>query len=67
MHRTDGKPEYLVIHPLDDLPEVKRAAPGMGRMKLTVTAKVSLIALRAYLIVMLVLVTYRVFIMATSR
>ncbi len=68
MGKIDGKPSYLIIHPLDDLPEVKRTVmPGMGPMKLTMTARISLLALRAYLIVMLVLVTYRVFTMATSR
>ncbi len=57
-----------MIHPLDDIPEEKRTiTPGMERMKLTPTVKASLVALRAYLIVMLVLVTYRVIAMATSH
>lgn len=57
-----------MIHPLDDIPEEKRTiTPGMERMKLTPTVKASLLALRAYLIVMLVLVTYRVIAMATSH
>ena len=60
-----GKQQYLVIHPLDDAPEAKLVVtPEMGRIKLTRSVKASLFALRAYLIIMLVLVAYRVITMA---
>lgn len=60
-----GKRQYLVIHPLDDTPEAKLVVtPEMGRIKLTRSVKASLFALRAYLIIMLVLVAYRVINMA---
>jgi hypothetical protein len=55
------KQRYLVIHPLDDAPEAKLVVTSeMGRIKLTRSVKASLFALRAYLIIMLVLVAYRV-------
>lgn len=63
-----GEIEHLVIHPLDDAPERKlTAAGGTGRMKLTPTVKASLFALRAYLILMLSFVAYRVLTMAASH
>lgn len=63
-----NKTEFLVVHPLDDIREEKRSvAPEMGGMKLTRSVKASLFALRAYLVVMLVLVVYRVVTMAAAR
>lgn len=59
------KKEYHVIHPLDDAPEAKRMiTPEMGLIKLTPTVRASLFALRAYLVIMLGLVAYRVITMA---
>lgn len=51
---------YDVIHPLDDEPEAKVNTESLGRMPLTRTVKWSLVSLRAYLVLMLLLVTFRV-------
>jgi hypothetical protein len=48
------------VHPLDDLPEEKVDTENLGRMAITGAVKWSLLSLRAYLIVMTVLVLYRV-------
>jgi hypothetical protein len=52
---------FVVIHPLDDEPEAKVDTAALGPMKMTLTVKISLMSLRAYLILMLLLVFYRVF------
>ena len=52
---------WVVIHPLDDAPETKVDTAALGPMKMTRSVKLSLMSLRAYLIVMLLLVFYRVF------
>jgi hypothetical protein len=49
---------YTVVHPLDDLPEKKRNVDELGPMPRTPGVRFTLIALRAYLIVMGVLVAY---------
>ncbi len=54
-------PCYRVIHPLDDAPELKCDPDRLGRMVLTPMAKGSLLVLRSYVIVMILLVSYRVF------
>ena len=55
------RPELRVIHPLDDLPEAKRYLPGgTGHMQMSRTVKWSLGALRAYLVLITVLVIIRV-------
>ncbi len=51
---------YEVVHPLDDVPEQKRNYQTLGRMKMTPVVRLSLIALRGYLILMILLVFYRV-------
>ena len=51
---------YVIVHPLDDLPEEKVDTENLGRMAITGPVKWSLLSLRAYLIVMTVLVLYRV-------
>jgi hypothetical protein len=57
--RNDNR--WVVIHPLDDAPETKVDTAALGPMKMTLSVKLSLMSLRAYLIVMLLLVFYRVF------
>ncbi len=52
---------WVVIHPLDDAPETKVDTAGLGPMQMTGAVKLSLLSLRAYLILMLLLVCYRVF------
>jgi len=49
---------YLVIHPLDDQPEKKVDTSALGPMPMTPSVKVSLMALRGYLILMVLLVVY---------
>jgi len=51
---------YIVVHPLDDIPEVKVDTDALGPMLMTASVRWSLISLRAYLILMFGLVLYRV-------
>jgi hypothetical protein len=51
---------YLVVHPLDDLPEAKVDTEALGPMPMTASVKWSLVSLRAYLLLMIALVFYRV-------
>jgi hypothetical protein len=55
---------YYVVHPLDDEPEEKRDPSALGPMHLSKGEKLSLFALRGYLVLMLFLAGYRVFTMA---
>jgi hypothetical protein len=52
---------WVVTHPLDDAPEEKVDTSALGPMTMTTSVKISLLSLRVYLIVMLLLVFYRVF------
>ena len=49
---------FVVVHPLDDQPEQKVDTSALGPMKMTPSVKLSLLSLRAYLILMLLLVVY---------
>ena len=51
---------YIVVHPLDDVPEEKVDTDALGPMAMTASVRWSLISLRAYLILMFGLVLYRV-------
>lgn len=51
---------FVVVHPLDDSPEVKVETSALGPMPMTFSVKVSLMALRGYLILMMLLVLYHV-------
>ena len=51
--------ECVVIHPLDDLPEKKLDTKNLGPMSMTASVRISLMALRAYLVVMMILVLYQ--------
>jgi hypothetical protein len=51
---------YFVVHPLDDVEEQKVDTSSLGPMPMTTSVKVSLIALRGYLILMVLLVFYHV-------
>lgn len=54
-------PEYFrVIHPLDDAPEQKCSTEGLGRIAMTPGVRISLTVLRAYLIVMTLMLGYHV-------
>ena len=52
--------EYRVIHPLYDKPEQKLSADGLEPIHLSLGGKISLMALRGYLVVMVLLVFYHV-------
>jgi len=51
---------YLVIHPLDDVQEQKVETKHLGPMRMTPAVRVSLLALRGYLVLMMLLVLYHV-------
>jgi hypothetical protein len=51
---------YVVVHPLDDLPEEKVDTETLGPMPMTISVKLSLLALRSYLVIMVLLVLYHV-------
>jgi len=51
---------FVVVHPLDDVPEQKVDTSALGPMPMTASVRVSLIALRAYLVIMMLLVLYHV-------
>ena len=55
---------FVVIHPLDDLPEQKVDTEGLGPMAMTTSVRISLLSLRAYLVLMMLLVFYHVFVLA---
>ncbi len=63
--KYDDTEAYYVVHPLDDVPEVKRAPhAALGRLRLTPMVRLSLMALRGYLLLMILLVCYRVLTLA---
>ena len=49
---------YVVVHPLDDHPEEKVDTSSLGPMAMTPSVKLSLMALRGYLVLMVLLVAY---------
>ena len=52
--------QFVVIHPLDDRPEEKVDMENLGPMAMTTSVRISLISLRAYLVLMMALVLYHV-------
>ena len=51
---------FVVVHPLDDVPEEKIDTSALGPMAMTASVKFSLMALRGYLVLMMLLVLYHV-------
>lgn len=51
---------FVVVHPLDDVPEQKVDTSTLGAMPMTASVRVSLMALRGYLVLMMLLVLYHV-------
>lgn len=51
---------FVVVHPLDDAPERKIDTAALGPMQITPSVKLSLLALRGYLVLMMLLVLYHV-------
>ncbi len=58
------KNHFVVIHPLDDVPEAKVDTESLGPMPMTRSVRLSLLSLRAYLILMVLLVVYHVVMLA---
>ena len=56
---TANETSLYVIHPLDDVREQKCTTEGLGLMHLTPAARISLAALRVYLIAMTCIILYR--------
>lgn len=52
------KSPRLVVHPLDDAEEQKIYTSKLGPMPLTLSVRISLLVLRAYLILMMILILY---------
>jgi hypothetical protein len=52
---------YVVVHPLDDRPEEKVNTETLGPMPMTRSVKLSLLSLRVYLVLMIMMVLYHVF------
>lgn len=63
---SSPRPRLVVIHPLDDEVEEKLTPATAGRMHLSPSVRWSLFTLRAYLVLMMVLVAYRVYALATG-
>jgi hypothetical protein len=55
---------FLVVHPLDDMPERKVDTESLGPMPMTPSVRISLLSLRAYLMLMMLLVLYHVLALA---
>jgi hypothetical protein len=59
------EPQFFnVIHPLNDVPEQKCSSEGLGRIRMTRAVRISLGILRAYLILMTLMLGYHVLDMA---
>lgn len=58
--RNEFENHFVVIHPLDDAPEAKVDTERLGPMPMTRSVRLSLLSLRAYLVLMMVLVLYHV-------
>jgi hypothetical protein len=55
------EPQFFnVIHPLNDVPEQKCSSEGLGRIVMTRAVRISLGALRAYLVLMTLMLGYHV-------
>ena len=51
---------FRVVHPLDDVAEQKCSTEGIGKIKMTRAVRISLGVLRAYLILMTLMLGYHV-------
>lgn len=61
------KETFIVIHPLDDDPEQKVCTEDLQPMEMTSAVRWSLLTLRAYLILMVLLVFFHIFQLATGQ
>jgi hypothetical protein len=62
--KTAKNDQFVVVHPLDDVPETKVDTEALGPMAMTRTVRYSLMSLRAYLVLMVLLVVYHVVMLA---
>ncbi len=60
MQNTPNATNFLVLHPLDDVAEAKRSSDGLGPIAMTPGVRISLYVLRAYLLLMMGMLTYHV-------
>ena len=60
MNVTQNMNEFRVVHPLDDIRELKCSTEGLGKIRMTRPVRVSLGVLRAYLILMTLMLGYHV-------
>lgn len=60
LENTIDEREFLVIHPLDDVVEQKVETKHLGPMRMTPAVRISLLALRGYLVLMMLLLLYHV-------
>jgi hypothetical protein len=60
LDKLDERRQFLVVHPLDDLPEQKVDTDNLGPMPMTRSVRFSLMTLRGYLVLMMLLVFYHV-------
>ena len=60
LDNTIDEREFIVIHPLDDVQEQKIETRHLGPMRMTTAVRISLLALRGYLTLMMLLVLYHV-------
>lgn len=60
LENTMAERDFLVIHPLDDVQEQKVETKHLGLMRMTPAVRISLVALRGYLLLMMLLVLYHV-------
>jgi len=64
MKTMNNNNHFLVVHPLDDVPETKVDVESLGPMAMTRSVRLSLMSLRAYLVFMMLLVAYHVMMLA---
>ncbi len=57
---ADAQEGFLVVHPLDDVKEQKFDGSHLGPIAMTASVRLCLLALRAYLAIMMLLVLYHV-------
>ena len=60
LNNTMDERDFLVIHPLDDVQEQKVETQHLGPMRMTLAVRISLLVLRGYLVLMMLLVLYHV-------
>lgn len=60
LQNTIDERNYLVVHPFDDVPERKVETKHLGPMRMTPGVRISLLAPRGYLVLMMLLLLYHV-------